>query len=62
MADTPPTDPPPVTPPTEDDQKKKLHVWLDEWADAREKKNPPQRTKTGEPSTVGNIFTSLFGG
>ncbi len=62
MADNPPTDPPPPAPPTEAEQKKKLHTWLDEWADERQKKNPPRRTQTGEPGGARDIFSSLFGG
>lgn len=57
MADTPPT---PDTPPTEEEQKKKLHGWLDEWADARAAKNPPKRTQTDRGAH--DVFSSLFGG
>lgn len=56
----PPTPPTPPAPVTDEDRKKTLHTWLDEWADAREKKNPPRRTTpdTGKH----DIFSSLFGG
>lgn len=56
----PPADPPP---PAADEtvQKAKFHAWLDEWATAREAKNPPKRTNTGD-SGGRDIFRTLFGG
>lgn len=56
---TPPTDSP--SPPSEEDNKKKLHGWLDEWADAREARRPPKRTSP-DKSPAADIFSSLFGG
>ena len=60
MADKPDTQDTPPTPPTEEEQKKKLHGWLDEWADARAAKNPPKRTQADRGAH--DVFSSLFGG